>query len=196
MMGIPACITSLLDPVQTPSPCCHKTSYGTGMLVHFSIGLHWSIAAFIHFHRVLSSSSYISKGYFQLCLSENKSCCQEKCHLLRICGRTCVNQERTLSSFSFPSFLGQLSSHWNASGKTSGGIATHLIKVGHQNFFRDQLIEHLKYLRSEPFVAFQHGVPSRGPGRVHVKLCASVPSQESSQLIGMDLQQCLQRNRF
>ena len=29
MLGIPACISSLLDPVQTPSPCSHRTSYRT-----------------------------------------------------------------------------------------------------------------------------------------------------------------------
>ena len=78
-------------------------------------------------------------------------------------------------SSSFP--FEQLSLHWKASGKTSGGINTHLIKVANGIFCQDQLDEDLKYLRNEPFVAFKHGVPGRGPGRVHVKLCASVPGQ-------------------
>ena len=30
ILGIPACISSLLDPVQTLSPCSHRTSYRTG----------------------------------------------------------------------------------------------------------------------------------------------------------------------
>ena len=95
-------------------------------------------------------------------------------------------------SFSFP--FEQLSSQRKASGKTSGGINTHLIKVANGNCCQEQLDKHLKYLRNEPFVAFKHGVPGRGPGRVHVKLCASVPGQELLQIIVWDLQECLQRN--
>ena len=95
---------------------------------------------------------------------------------------------------SFP--VEQLSSHRKASGKTSGGIKTHLIKVANGNCCQEQLDKCLKYLRSEPFVAFKHGVPGRGPGRVHVKLCASVPGQESLQIVDWDLQRRLQRKRL
>ena len=74
MLGIPACISSLLDPVQTPSPCSHRTSYRTGAWVKIVVLSyeHWTplehcslhtfsqgITVIIYFQRAILNSLFV-----------------------------------------------------------------------------------------------------------------------------------------